>query len=105
MQIRHLSLAAGIVLAWAGAVGAANADARDYSAKHVRHHAHRTHVVVYPRDPYGPENGWGSGPGGYPAHSVPLAAYPNPYGLGLIFEPFGWVAREYRSDRRDGGWR
>ena len=102
MQIRHLSLAAGIVLACAGAVGAANAGTSDLSAKHVRHH-HRAQVVIYPRDRFGPENGWGSGPGGYPGHEVPLAAYPNPTGLGIVFMPFGWGERYYAW--RDGGWR
>ena len=101
MQLRHLSLAAGILLTSAGAVAAAHASTSDYSARHLRHHRHRTHVVIQ-RDVYGWQNGFGAGPGGYPAHSVPLAAYPAPSGIGIVFRPFGW---QRWTDRREGGWR
>jgi hypothetical protein len=26
----------------------------------------------------------------YPAHAVPLAPYPSPGGIGLVWAPFGW---------------
>ena len=105
MQIRHFSFVAAVALAAAGCAGAAQAATSDFSAKHkhARYHHHaRSHVTVYPRNAYGWENGYGSGPGGYPAHSVPLAAYPNPGGIGLTWAPYGWNDGSYR---RDGGWR
>jgi len=103
MQIRSIALAAAVALAAAGFAGAANAATADFSAKHVRHHHHaRAHVTVYPRDAYGWENGYGSGPGGYPAHAVPQRAYPSPGGIGLTWAPYGW---DDGSNRRDGGWR
>jgi len=35
--------------------------------------------------------GWASGSNAYPAHRVPLAAYPAPGGIGITFAPFGWT--------------
>jgi len=106
MNIMRFSLAAAVLLA---AAGVANAATVDLSAKHKygRHHHARTNVTVYPRNAYGWENGYGSGPGGYPSHIVPQVAYPNPGGIGLTWAPIGWDGwrGERWSDRRDGGWR
>ena len=58
-------------------------------AKKVYRVHYRPSITVYP-DRLGRENGFGSGPGGYPAHVVPLAAYTNPTGIGITFAPFHW---------------
>ncbi len=52
----------------------------------------RTHtrVVIHPRT-VGTHAGWVRGAEFYPAHLVPLAAYPSPGGIGITFEPFGWA--------------
>jgi hypothetical protein len=83
MQARYVLLTGVIALAMAAAAPVAQ-------AKKGYHKTYRTAVTVYPRDRFGRDNGFGSGPGGYPAHQVPLAAYTNPTGMGITFGPFGW---------------
>jgi len=59
------------------------------SAAYAKAHRHHTRVAdaayVHPAT-----QAWWYGPAAYPAHAVPLAAYPSPGGIGLIWAPFGW---------------
>lgn len=52
---------------------------------------HRTRIVIHPRPLEGPYPGWQVGSNAYPAHSVPLAAYPAAGGIGITLVPFGWT--------------
>jgi hypothetical protein len=67
----------------AGTAAASMASAQPYWTR-----AH-TRVVIHPRMA-GSYPGWAEGSNAYPAHRVPLAAYPSPGGIGITFEPFGW---------------
>ena len=78
MRVKSLVLAA---LAVTTLVPAASA--------HVYWTRPHTRVVIHPRA-VGTYPGWASGSNAYPAHRVPVAAYPSPGGIGITFEPFGW---------------
>jgi ABC-type sugar transport system substrate-binding protein len=53
-------------------------------------HRHHTRVVIHPTYVHPATQAWWYGSAAYPAHMVPLAAYPSPGGIGLIWAPFGW---------------
>ena len=79
MMVKRLVLAAVAAIA---AMSAASAHPY-WSRAHTRVVIHPHAVGTYP--------GWASGSNAYPAHRVPLAAYPSPGGIGIAFEPFGWT--------------
>lgn len=72
------------------AAGALVVSAAPAFARH--HHHYRTYqrVVIHPRVVNPAQEAWWYGSSAYPAHEVPLAAYPNPGGIGLMWAPYGW---------------
>jgi hypothetical protein len=80
MVVRNLGWAAVALIAATSAASAATS----------WHGKHRARIVIHPRV-VGTYPGWASGSNAYPAHRVPLAAYPAPGGIGITFAPFGWT--------------
>ena len=62
------------------------------SAADARAHRHHTRVVIHPAHGNPATQAWWYGSAAYPGHAVPLAAYPSPGGIGLVWAPFGWGA-------------
>ena len=88
MTVKRLVLAAVAVSATIVTVAVSAASAETTWKHGVRH---RTRIVIHPRWVEGTYPGWQVGSNAYPAHRVPIAAYPAPGGIGITFAPFGWT--------------